>query len=114
MLENEIDQSTVPNIPVQNPAPVTPDTPEIGPLTIGITFFWEVLKVIAISLVIIIPIRYFIVQPFFVHGASMEDTFHDKDYILIDEISYRFKDPARGDIVVSDIQMIVLNFSSRE
>ncbi|TSC90869.1 MAG: signal peptidase I [Parcubacteria group bacterium Licking1014_17] len=65
-----------------------------------LSFIWEIAKVIIISLAIIIPIRYFLVQPFFVRGASMETTFDDGDYILIDEISYRFSDPARGDIVV--------------
>ncbi|MDP3954603.1 MAG: signal peptidase I [bacterium] len=63
-------------------------------------FIWETVKIIGLSLIIIIPIRYFIVQPFFVKGASMEQTFEDGEYILIDEISYRFKEPERGDIVV--------------
>ena len=61
---------------------------------------WEFLKVIIISLVIILPIRYFIIQPFYVKGASMEPTFHDHEYLIIDEISYRFHGPQRGDIVV--------------
>jgi len=30
----------------------------------------------------------------------MEDNLHDGDYLLIDEISYRFNDPKRGDIIV--------------
>lgn len=66
----------------------------------ALAFIWETIKVVIISLAIIIPIRYFLVQPFFVKGASMESTFDDGDYILIDEISYRFKEPQRGDIVV--------------
>ncbi|OGN01952.1 MAG: signal peptidase I [Candidatus Yanofskybacteria bacterium RIFCSPHIGHO2_02_FULL_41_29] len=61
---------------------------------------WETVKVIIISLAIILPIRYYLVQPFFVKGASMEDNLHDGDYLLIDEISYRFNDPKRGDIIV--------------
>ena len=65
-----------------------------------LVFIWETLKVVIISLAIIIPIRYFLVQPFFVKGASMENTFDDGDYILIDEISYRFKEPQRGDVVI--------------
>jgi len=60
----------------------------------------EFFKIVIISLVIILPIRYFIVQPFYVKGASMEPTFHDHQYLIIDEISYRFHEPARGDIVV--------------
>ncbi|KKT82341.1 MAG: Signal peptidase I [Candidatus Yanofskybacteria bacterium GW2011_GWA2_44_9] len=61
---------------------------------------WEALKVVIISLAIILPIRYYLVQPFFVKGASMESSFDDGDYLLIDEISYRFKDPARGDVII--------------
>lgn len=66
----------------------------------ALAFIWETIKVIVISLAIIIPIRYFLVQPFFVKGASMEPTFDDGNYILIDEISYRFRTPQRGDIIV--------------
>lgn len=63
-------------------------------------FFWETFKIVIISLAIILPIRYFLVQPFYVRGASMEPAFHDFEYLLIDEISYRFDEPKRGDIVV--------------
>jgi signal peptidase I len=65
-----------------------------------LVFIWETLKVVIISLAIIIPIRYFVVQPFFVKGDSMEATFDDGDYILIDEISYRFAQPERGDVII--------------
>lgn len=63
-------------------------------------FIWETLKVIIISLVIIIPVRYFLIQPFYVKGASMEPNFYDQEYLIIDEISYRFSEPSRGDVVV--------------
>ena len=65
-----------------------------------LAFIWETAKIIIISLAIIIPIRYYLVQPFFVKGASMEQNFHDGDYLLIDEISYRFHEPSRGDVIV--------------
>lgn len=65
-----------------------------------IIFIWETIKVVAISLAIILPIRYYLVQPFFVKGASMEPNFEDGDYLLIDEISYRFSKPARGDVII--------------
>lgn len=64
------------------------------------SFVLELLKVVVISLAIIIPIRYFLIQPFYVKGASMEPNFHDHEYLIIDEISYRFNQPKRGDIVV--------------
>lgn len=61
---------------------------------------WEGLKVVAISLAIIIPVRYFLIQPFYVKGASMESSFHDHEYLIIDEISYRFRPIERGEVVV--------------
>ena len=64
------------------------------------SFIFELIKIIVISLVIIIPIRYFLVQPFYVKGASMEPNFYDHEYLIIDEISYRFGEPERGDIIV--------------
>lgn len=63
-------------------------------------FIWEMAKVAFISLIIILPIRYFLIQPFYVKGASMEPNFYDHEYLIIDEISYRFSEPNRGDIVV--------------
>ena len=65
-----------------------------------LAYVFELVKVVAISLAIIIPIRYYLIQPFYVKGASMEPNFYDKEYLIIDEISYRFHEPARGDIVV--------------
>lgn len=63
-------------------------------------FFWEMFKIAVIALVIIIPVRYFLIQPFYVKGASMEPNFYDHEYLIIDEISYRLNQPKRGDIVV--------------
>lgn len=72
-------------------------------LTLGrqaVIFAWELFKVILISLVIIIPVRYFLIKPFYVKGASMEPSFYDKEYLIIDELSYRLGEPGRGDSVV--------------
>lgn len=66
----------------------------------ALKFFVELVKVAFISLAIIIPVRYFLIQPFYVKGASMEPNFHDKEYLIINEIDYRLGNPMRGDIVV--------------
>jgi signal peptidase I len=63
-------------------------------------FIWEIVKIVVISLAIIIPIRYYLVQPFFVRGASMEPNFDNGQYLVVNEISYRFEEPARGEVVV--------------
>jgi signal peptidase I len=69
-------------------------------LKAALLYVAEIVQVVLISLAIIVPVRYFLVQPFYVQGASMEPNFTDKDYLIIDEISYRFKNPTRGDIIV--------------
>jgi len=63
-------------------------------------FTWEIIKIIIIALVIVVPIRYFLFQPFFVKGQSMEPNFENGDYLIVDEISYRFRNPQRGEVVV--------------
>jgi len=61
---------------------------------------WEVAEVFLIALIAVSAIKYFLVQPFIVNGASMEPSFYDGDYLLVDELSYRFREPARGDVIV--------------
>lgn len=65
-----------------------------------LAFLWETIKIVIISLIIILPIRYYIVQPFFVKGASMESNFQDGDYLFVDELSYELGSPSRGDVVI--------------
>lgn len=60
----------------------------------------ELLKFGLLALIIVLPIRWFVAQPFIVSGASMEDTFHHNEYLIVDQLSYRFEDPARGDVVI--------------
>ncbi|MFH1968332.1 MAG: signal peptidase I [bacterium] len=64
------------------------------------SFSWELAKIALIALVIVMPIRYFLFQPFIVKGESMSPNFESGDYLIVDEISYRFSDPKRGDVIV--------------
>ncbi len=50
--------------------------------------------------VVVIPIRVFVVSPFVVDGESMHPTFENLDYLIVDELIYDFKAPARGDVIV--------------
>lgn len=63
-------------------------------------FIFEIVKITVIALLIVVPIRIFVFQPFFVRGASMEPNFHNLDYLIVDEISYRLGEPQRGDVIV--------------
>ncbi|HOC96488.1 MAG TPA: signal peptidase I [bacterium] len=62
--------------------------------------FKDFLKTTITALVIVFLVRHFLIQPFYVRGSSMEPNFYEKDYLIIDEISYRFEQPKRGDIIV--------------
>ncbi|MFC1617808.1 signal peptidase I [Patescibacteria group bacterium] len=76
------------------PEPVEDDSKSVG------SFMWELTKIIIVAAMIIFPVRYMIAQPFSVKGASMSDTYADRDYLIIDQISNRFQDLERGDVVV--------------
>ncbi len=62
--------------------------------------FLEVLETVVIAVAGVVFIRAFVAQPFLVRGSSMEPTFHNQDYLLVDELSYRFRSPARGEVIV--------------
>lgn len=63
-------------------------------------FIWEFTKIVIIALIIVVPIRAFVFQPFFVKGASMEPNYHNLDYLIVDEISYKIGQPQRGEVIV--------------
>lgn len=60
----------------------------------------EILEVILISFITVYVVRSFLVQPFLVSGASMEPNFDSGNYLIIDELTYRFREPQRGEVIV--------------
>ncbi|MBP6912318.1 MAG: signal peptidase I [Candidatus Pacebacteria bacterium] len=60
----------------------------------------ELFRFLIIAAIIVIPIRYFIMQPFVVSGTSMDPTFHDKEYLIVDKLTYNLNKIHRGDVVV--------------
>ncbi len=62
--------------------------------------FWELVRFTILAIIIVIPIRVFIAQPFVVSGSSMVPTFHNGEYLIVDEISYRVGEPKRSDVVI--------------
>lgn len=42
----------------------------------------------------------FVLQSFLVQGASMLPSLHDGERVLVDKITYRFREPQRGEVVV--------------
>lgn len=62
--------------------------------------FWELIKYAIIALIIVVPFRIYVAQPYMVKGASMDPTFKDADYLIVDQISKRFNDPQRGSVII--------------
>jgi signal peptidase I len=62
--------------------------------------FWEILEILTVAFLSLFLVYTFLAKPFVVQGASMEPSFFDGDYILIDEITYRFREPQRGEVIV--------------
>ena len=63
-------------------------------------FFTELLKLALIVVVIVVPVRLWVAQPFLVSGASMEPTFDTGQYLIVDELSYHFRAPERYDVII--------------
>lgn len=55
---------------------------------------------IVIALILALFIRTFFVQAFKIPTGSMRPTFLENDRILVDKLTYRFRPPQRGDIIV--------------
>lgn len=60
----------------------------------------NIIEIVLLFVFVVLPIRIFLFEPFFVKGESMEPNFHNWDYLIIDKLTYRFKNPQRGDVIV--------------
>jgi len=63
-------------------------------------FFLDFVETIVIALAIFVVVYQFLFQPHQVKGSSMDDNFHDGEYLLTDKVSYRFGSPQRDDVIV--------------
>lgn len=81
---------------------IVPETPNPKQSGKGGRFagLWDFLKFAAMVVVIVVGVRVFVAQPFVVSGASMMPTYQDRNYLIIDEFTYHFREPHRGDVIV--------------
>jgi len=63
-------------------------------------FFVEVFKFSLITLFIVLPFRMYVAKPFIVEGSSMSPTFETGNYLIVDQISYDFEKPKRGEVII--------------
>jgi len=61
---------------------------------------YDVIESLVIAGAIVIFIYLFVASPHEVLGRSMEDNFWNGEYLLADKVSYLFRDPVRGDVVI--------------
>jgi signal peptidase I len=65
-----------------------------------VDIFFDFLQSIALGGAFFVVFYLFIIQPHQVKGSSMFPTFKDKEYILTDKISYKFRNPQRGEVII--------------
>jgi signal peptidase I len=62
--------------------------------------FLDLVETVAISLSIFLVVYLFLMQPHQVNGQSMIPNFQDAEHVMTDKITYKFREPVRGEIVV--------------
>lgn len=75
------------------------ETPPEKTASVG-SFLWELSRIVIVAFVIMVGFRYFVAEPFIVSGSSMVPNFHNREYLVVNKIGYKFNDPKRGDVIV--------------
>ncbi|HYF05450.1 MAG TPA: signal peptidase I [Patescibacteria group bacterium] len=79
------------------PPPLQAHSPEPS---VG-AYIWDLVKIIGSAMILVFGIiRPFIAEPFIVSGSSMVPNFHDREYLIIEKLTYRFSEVRRGDALV--------------
>jgi signal peptidase I len=60
----------------------------------------EIFEVLIIAVAAVVIVRHYLIQPFLVSGDSMVPSFQNGNYLLIDELTFRLREPERGEVVV--------------
>jgi signal peptidase I len=90
-----------PSVPYQaSSIPAIPPGDESIPPKKNESFLKEIVKFALIAIVIIVPIRTWVAEPFIVSGLSMFPTFNDGQYLIVDQLTYDFQKPQRGDVII--------------
>src|SRR5512146_2056699 len=76
------------------------DEKEGNPPAGGKDSWADLLRFAIICLLIVIPFRIFVAQPYIVEGSSMDPTFKNGDYLIVDQLSFHFTVPQRLDVII--------------
>ncbi len=69
------------------------------------SFVFDLIKLVVLALIIVWPIHRFVFQPFYVSGPSMEPSFYNNEYLIIEKITGYFREPLRGEVIVFESPM---------
>jgi signal peptidase I len=88
----------------QPPAPQPPDaSPDARPKAKqggALRTVLEIVVIVAAAFAIAMLVQAFLIKPFTIHQVSMEPTLIEGDRILINRLSYHFREPKNGDVIV--------------
>ena len=62
--------------------------------------FLDLIEFFVASAAFAVMIYFFVAQPHQVNGNSMYPNFHNGEFLLTDKLSFRFRDPQRGDVII--------------
>lgn len=68
--------------------------------SVFLSLVFDLVKLTALAFIIVWPIHRFVFQPFYVSGPSMEPSFFNNEYLIIEKISYLFRQPQRGEVII--------------
>jgi len=90
---------------VEEPAPAGPGgvaspVPEAKKRGTALRRLGEVVVIVAAAFILALLIQQFIVKPYVIPSPSMEPTLVEGDRVLVNRLSYHFRAPERGDIIV--------------
>jgi len=63
-------------------------------------FFLDILEVVVFAIAIFLFIYLLVLQPHKIKGDSMQPNFPNGEYLLTDKVTYRFRQPERGEVIV--------------
>lgn len=66
----------------------------------GKTLARELVEFALLVVLVVLPFRYFVAEPYIVSGVSMSDTFETGHYLIINKFWHKLSDPHRGDVLV--------------
>lgn len=85
---------------IKKNSPEVQESPRGSGFVTFLVSFFDFVKTIVLIVALAFAIRVFIIQPIIVDGESMEPTFQSKDYLITEKVSYHFRAPERGEVII--------------